>query len=181
MISKTYLLASLFAIATTALASPFQYTLNAPAITTGSVQGVAFTLTFTAPQILSSTTDLVALGTLSVPSSFDANYPTVVNAHLFPTGVGSLAISFNGPPGVGTVIGSMLGSVAFDQVGTYNVNWQLILSPNAGDSVSGTFTIADVAPSTAPAPEPSTILLTGGGLAFAALTRRQPFRLTARC
>jgi hypothetical protein len=171
LISKTYLIASLFAIAT-AVASPFQYTLTAPAIITGTVQASAFTLSFTSPAILLTTTNLVTLGTLTVPGPFNANYPTLVNANLFPASPGSLAISFNGPPGVGTQIGSMLGSVAFDHVGTYSVNWQIVANPNAGDSVTGSFVIADVG-STTPAPEPATLLLTAGGLAIAALARRR--------
>ena len=171
MISKKYILAPLFVVATSAWASTFQYTLDAPAITTGVQQSVVFTLSFTAPDILSSTTNLITLGTLNVPDPFNPNYPTIVNANLFPTGVGSLAISFNGPPGVGTLIGSMLGSVAFDHVGSYQVNWQIVGNSTAGDNGAGTFTIADI--STAPVPEPATLMLTAGGLVVAALARRR--------
>jgi hypothetical protein len=166
---KILFLATLLA-AGVAVAGPIQYTLTAPAITTGVEQTDAFSLTFTAPQILTTTTDLVALGTLSVPNPFNANYPNLVNANLFPTGVGSLAISFNGPPGVGTLIGSMLASAAFDHVGTYAVNWQIVGNSHAGDSVSGQFTITDVG---ATVPEPSSIALMFAGLAGLVVVSRR--------
>jgi hypothetical protein len=172
LILRTVVLATLIGVATAA-AGPIQYTLTAPAITTGSVLADAFSLTFTSPTILSSTTNLITLGTLSVPTPFDANFPTLVNANLFPTGVGSLAISFNGPPGSGTEIGSMLGSVAFDHTGVYSVNWQIVANPTAGDSVTGTLTITDLASIPSPTPEPSTFAFATSGLALAALVRRR--------
>jgi hypothetical protein len=150
--------------AATSFASPFLYSFSAPAITTGPELADAFSLSFTAPSILLATTNLIALGTLSVPAPFNSQYPVLTAATLFPSPVGDIDVTFSGPPGSGTKVGGLVGSVAFDHVGSYSVAWQIIGSV-AGDSVQGTLTITDQATTSGTVPEPESLALLGAGLA----------------
>ena len=150
--------------AATSFAGPFLYSFSAPAITTGPELGAPFSLSFTAPLILSATTNVIALGTLSVPAPFNSQYPVLTAVTLFPSPAGEIDVTFSGPPGSGTKVGGLLGSVAFDHVGSYSVNWQIIGSV-AGDSVRGTLTITDQATTPGTVPEPGSIALLGAGLA----------------
>ena len=144
------------------LANPIQYSFSAPAITTGVNQTVAFSMSFTTPQILTANTSFSNLSNLAIPHSFNLNYPNGAGGTVFPSS-NNISLDFSGPGGTET--GSILGG-NFSQVGTYSVSWQIIAN-KAGDAVFATLTIADLGTST---PEPSSLALMVVGLTF--LVRR---------
>jgi hypothetical protein len=147
------LLAALLLAAGATFAAPYQYSFSAPQITTGPPQEQttnAFSFAFTSPTLLigSSPINLVTLGTLNFgsPGYFNSAYPTLASATFWPDSlpsnpVGDLSINFSN--GSNTLIGSIVGSQAFESVGIYFVNWQIISSV-AGGNVTGALTITDL-------------------------------------
>jgi hypothetical protein len=162
-------------VAGTALATPFQYSFSAPAITTGPVQAEAFSFSFTSLTLYTGTTPVDVTSLFGSPTSFDPANPDFFSATLFPAdpSVGDFSIDY-GVSGSDSVRGSIVGSQPFDTTGVFSVNWQILDFGQdiAGDSVEGTLTITDLG-AQGSVPEPSSVVFVSTGLGLAAVLLRR--------
>ncbi|MBL8236838.1 MAG: hypothetical protein JNM66_05435 [Bryobacterales bacterium] len=158
---KLILLLAIGAVAA-AMAAPFQYSLSAPAISTGPVTGDAFSLTVTLPNLLPG--NLAAMTnnpTLNIPNPINAGYPVLIDVVGQSTGI---FIRYSDQLGH-TLMGVASPGFPITQPGTYNVNWNLIRTlvdtGVAGNSVTGTLTITNTGVSAVPEPSAGVLSLFG--------------------
>lgn len=148
------------------IATPYRYDLSVPAVTTGPVQGSAFSLSFTLPNLLLAYTDITNQTTFTIPNLIDPAYSGLSSISVGPP---SLGINYAPAiPGEG-LSGSALPFVPMDHPGVFDVGWQLLHGSAGSPQVfGGTITITDLGTAGIDppgVPEPSTAALAILGLA----------------
>jgi hypothetical protein len=119
------------------MAAPIQYSFNAPAVTSGPVQGGAFSFAFVVPSLLTGhNINLTSLQTLLIPNPIDPAYPTLINL-VFSEGLpgsfgGGTTITFRDTANPGGLKCSLIVTGLIDHTGSYSTGWTLLRFPGAG-------------------------------------------------
>ncbi|MBL8236837.1 MAG: hypothetical protein JNM66_05430 [Bryobacterales bacterium] len=153
------------------MVAPIQYSFNAPAVTSGPVQGGALSFSFEVPSLLTGNSiNLTALQTLVIPNPIDPAYPTLANL-VFVEGLagsfgGGMTFTFRGTTIPGSLKSSLLVTGLLDHTGTYSTDWQLLRFPAgwgqiSGTTIAGTLTVTDLGTNTVPEPGTASQALAG--------------------